>query len=154
MLYQKITSELKEAMKSGDNFQVGVLRMLLSAIHNKEIEKRGKGQESVLSDEEIADVLFKEAKKRKEAKDIYSKAGRSDLFEKEAKELEIIKRYLPEQLGEKEIENAVKAAIEKVGAKDAKDFGKVIAEAMKELKGRADASLVSEIIKRNLESGA
>lgn len=153
MLYQKIISELKEAMKSGDSFRTGVLRMLLSALHNKEIEKKGKGLESVLSDNEIADVLFKESKKRKEAGDIYSKAGRSDLFEKEVKELEIIKRYLPEQLGEEEIEKIVKAAIEKVGAKDAKDFGKVMAEAMKELKGRADASSISEMVKKNLGSG-
>lgn len=160
MLYQKITSELKEAMKSGDSFRTGVLRMLLSALHNKEIEKKGKGLESVLSDDEIADVLFKESKKRKEAGDIYLKAGRADLFEKEARELEIIRKYLhelssalPEQLGEEEIKKAVKAAIEKVGAKDVKDFGKVMAEAMKELKGRADASSISEMVKKNLGSG-
>ncbi|MDP3015278.1 MAG: GatB/YqeY domain-containing protein [bacterium] len=150
MLHQKLADDLKNAMKSGGSFQVGVLRMLLSAIHNKEIEKKGKGQEPVLSDDEIADVLFKESKKRKEATEIYSKAGRADLSEKEIKELEIIKKYLPEQLGEEEIEKAVKAAIEKVGAKDIKDFGKVMAEAMKELKGRADASSVSEMVKKNL----
>lgn len=150
MLHQKLTDDLKDAMKSGDNFRTGVLRMLLSALHNKEIEKKGKGQEPVLSDDEIADVLFKESKKRKEAGEIYLKAGRADLSEKELKELEIIKRYLPEQLGEEEIEKAVKAAIEKVGAKDIKDFGKVMAEAMKELRGRADASLVSQAVKIRL----
>lgn len=148
MLHQKLTDDLKDAMKSGDNFRVGVLRMVLSALHNKEIEKKSKGGEAILSDDEIADVLFKESKKRKEAAEIYSKAGRSDLFEKETGELEIIQKYLPERLSEEEIEKIVKTVIEKVGAKGANDFGKVMAEAMKELKGKADASLVSEIIKK------
>ena len=156
-LKEKLTEDSKEALKSGDSFRTGVLRMLLSALHNKEIEKKGKGREPILSDDEVVDVLSKESKKRKEAGEIYLKAGRSDLSEKEAKELEIIKRYLPEQLGEEEIEKAVKAAIEKIGAKDVsarggsalggKDFGKVMAEAMKELKGKADASSVSQTVR-------
>ncbi|MEK7114729.1 MAG: GatB/YqeY domain-containing protein [Patescibacteria group bacterium] len=149
-LKEKLTEDSKEALKSGDSFRTGVLRMLLSVLHNKEIEKKGKGQEPILSDDEIVDVLSKESKKRKEAGEIYSKAGRADLSEKEVKELEIIKKYLPEQLGEEEIEKAVKTAIEKVGAKDVKDFGKVMAEAMKELKGRADASSVSQAVKIQL----
>lgn len=158
-LKEKLTDDSKEALKSGDSFRVGVLRMLLSALHNKEIEKKGKGlpaqagQDFVLTEDEVIDVLMKESKKRKEAGEIYSKAGRSDLSEKEAKELEIIKRYLPEQLGEEEIEKAVKAAIEKIGADNIKDFGKVMAEAMKELKGRADASSISEMVKKNIGSG-
>jgi uncharacterized protein YqeY len=152
MLHQKLTDDLKDAMKSGDSFRTGVLRMLSSTLHNKEIEKKGKGLEPALSEEEVIEVLTKEAKKRKESMEIYSKAGRADLSKKEAKELEIIKIYLPEQLGEEEVEKIVKAAIEKVGAKDVKDFGKVIAEAMKELKGKADASLVSGMVKKNLKN--
>ena len=150
-LHQKISDNLKEAMKAGQEFEVGVFRFLLSALHNKEIEKKGKGLEPVLSDSEVIEVLIKEAKKRKESIEAYTKGARSDLAEKETKELEIIKKYLPEQLGEEEIEKIVKAAIEKTGAKEIKDFGKVMAEAMKELRGKADASLVSEITKKNLE---
>jgi len=150
MLHQKITDDLKNAMKAANGFEVGVLRMLLSSLHNKEIEKKGKGLEKALSDEEAIEVLTREAKKRKEAAELYSKGNRNDLAEKEIKELKFIKKYLPEQLSQEEIGKIVQAAIEKIGAKEVKDFGRVMAEAMKELKGKADASLVSEIVKKLL----
>jgi len=149
-LYQKITDDLKTAMKAGKEFEAGVLRFLLSSLHNKEIEKKGKDLEPTLSDEEVIEVLFREAKKRKEAIEMYIKGGRDDLVEKETKELEIIKQYLPEQLSEEEIEKIVVATIEKIGAKDIKDLGRVMGEVMKELKGRADAKLVSEIVKKRI----
>ena len=151
MLHQKISDNLKEAMKAGQEFEVGVFRFLLSSLHNKEIEKKGKGLEPVLSDDEVIEVLIKEAKKRKESIEAYTKGAREDLAEKEKRELEIIKKYLPEELGAEEIEKIVKAAIEKTSRHEIKDFGRVMAEAMKELKGKADASLVSEITKKNLE---
>ncbi len=151
MFYQKISNDLKEAMKAGREFEVGVLRMLSSAFHNKEIEKKGRGMEPVLSEDEAIEILTREAKKRKEAFEVYQKAGRKDLAEKEAKELEIIKKYLPEQLSEEEVKKIIDTAIEKTGVKEIKDFGRVMAEAMKELKGKADASIVSEIIKKKLE---
>jgi len=162
MLHQKITDDLKTAMKAGKEFEAGVLRFLLSSLHNKEIEKKGKGLEPTLSDEEVIEVLSREAKKRKEAIEMYIKGGRNDLVEKETKELEIIKQYLPEQLSEEEIEKIVVATIEKIGAKDIKDpegkpsvsygasLGRVMGEVMKELKGRADAKLVSEIAKKRI----
>ncbi|MFH1346630.1 MAG: GatB/YqeY domain-containing protein [Spirochaetota bacterium] len=150
MLNQKISEDLKEAMKAGKEFETGVLRMLLSSLHNKEIEKKGKGGDSALSDEEIIEVLSKEAKKRKEAAELFNNAGRQELGEKELKELELVKKYLPEQVGAEEIEKIVKAAIEKTGAKTVKEFGKVMAEAMKDLKGKADASAVSEAAKKFL----
>lgn len=150
MLYQKIADDLKSAMKSGDDFQVGVLRLLLSSFRNKEIEKKSKGLEPDLSEEEIVEVLSKEAKKRREAVELYGKAEREDLASKERKELEIIQKYLPAQLSEEEIERSVRLAIEITGAKDIKDFGRVMAEAMKNLKGKADAKTVSEMVKRNL----
>ena len=162
MLHQKISDNLKEAMKAGQEFEVGVFRMLLSALHNKEIEKKGKGLEPALSDEDAIEVLSKEAKKRKEAIEAYTKGNRDDLVQKETEELEIIKKYLPEQLNREEVERIVTAVIEKLGAKprnvhrdalrgkEIKDFGRVMAEAMKELKGKADASLVSELVKNNL----
>lgn len=150
MLNQKITDDLKESMKAGKEFETGVLRMLLSSLHNKEIEKKGKGGNSALSDEEIIEVLSKEAKKRKEAAELFNNAGRQELGEKEFKELKLVKKYLPEQVGAEEIEKIVKAAVEKTGAKTVKEFGKVMAEAMKDLKGKADASAVSEAAKKFL----
>ncbi|MBN2197993.1 GatB/YqeY domain-containing protein [Candidatus Wolfebacteria bacterium] len=154
MLNQKITENLKKAMKAGREFEVGVLRMVLASVHNKEIEKKAKSKdtEETLSNEEIIEVLLKEAKKRKEAIEIYKKGNREELAEKEAKELEIIKNYLPEEAPIEEIEKIVKSAIEKTGAKTEKEFGLVMKETMKELKDKADASVVSEIIKRELEN--
>ncbi|MEK7549203.1 MAG: GatB/YqeY domain-containing protein [Patescibacteria group bacterium] len=152
MLSQKINQDLKEAFKGKDDFRVGVLRLIISALRNKEIEKKGKEEEKELSDEETIEILGKEAKKRKEAAEIYNKGGRNDLAEKEKRELEIIKKYLPEQLSEVEVEKIVKAVIEKVdvSASGGKEFGIIIGEAMKELKGKADGKLVGEIIKRLL----
>lgn len=150
MLKEKIFSDLKEALKAGDNFRTGVLRMIIAVFKNKEIEKRGGGKPAELTEEEVIEILIREAKKRKEAADIYLKGGREDLSKKEIKEIELIKKYLPEQLNEQEIEKIVKEAIERINAKNQKDFGKAMAEAMKELKGKADAKLTSEIVKKLL----
>ena len=148
----KLGDDLKFSLKSGRSLEVETLRLLLAALHNRSIEKRGKRQAEELIDEEVLEVLNKEAKKRKEAADIYLKAGRRDLAEKETKELEIIKCYLPEQASLELIEKTVKDAIQKTGAKEAKDFGRTMAEVMKSLKNKADAGAISEIIKKNLES--
>ncbi len=152
MFQQKITDDIKIALKSGDSFLVGTLRLINAAVKNKEIEKRFKSGEIVLSEDEITDLLSKEAKKRKEAMEIYKTAGRNDLFEKEEKEFKIIEKYLPEQLSEKEIEEIISKAIDKTGAKDIKEMGRVMGEAMKELKSKADAKMVGEIIKKKLST--
>ncbi len=150
MLQNKISDDLKEAMKSGNQFETGILRMLISSLRNKEIEKKGKGGDPALSEEEVIEVLSREAKKRKESAEIYTNAGRKELAEKELQELDLLKKYLPEQVSAEEVEKIVKAAVEKTGAKSVKEFGKVMAEAMKELKGKADASAVSEAAKKFL----
>ncbi|MCR4275350.1 MAG: GatB/YqeY domain-containing protein [Candidatus Wolfebacteria bacterium] len=150
MLLNKLNEDLKIALKGRDSFKTGVIRMVLASVKNKEIEKRGKGQEPVLAEEELVDLLMKEAKKRKESADIYKQGNRNDLAQKEEEEFEFIKNYLPEQLGEEEIEKIVKVAIEKTNAKEIKDIGRVMAEAMKELKGKAQPGAVSEIIKKLL----
>ncbi len=150
MLQQKINDDLKEFLKAGKSFEVGVLRLIISVFKNKEIEKRGKGQGSTLIEEEIIEILMKEAKKRKEAMEIYKKGGRENLAEKEAKELEMIKAYLPQEASKEEIEKIVDKAIAIIGTSDQKSFGKIMSEAMKDLKGKADASMVSEIIKSKL----
>src|SRR3989338_858323 len=150
MLHQKINEDLKEAFKGKDDFRVGVLRLIISALHNKEIEKKGKGGKPSLLEEEVIEILFKEAKKRKEAAEIYNKGGRNDLAEKEKKELEIVQKYLPEQLSEIEVEKIVKTVVEKSGVKNIKEFGRLMGEVMKELNGKADATFVGEIIKKLL----
>ncbi len=145
-LREKLTEDLKERMRSRSQFEVGVLRMLLSSIHNREIEKQGKTGSPDLSEDEVIDVLRREAKKRKEAMDIYMKANRRDLGEKEGRELEIIKRYLPKEMADAEIEAIVKEVI----ASGAKDFGGVMKAAMAKIGGEAEASRVAEVVKQLL----
>lgn len=150
-LQSQLSFDLTNALKSGKSFETSIIRLLAAALHNREIEKRGRsGKDEKLTDDETVEVLNKEAKKRKEAFEIYSKAGRRDLAEKEAAELEFIKRYLPAPVGVEVIEKTVREAIQKTGAKEAKDFGKAMGEAMKVLKGKADAGAVSEAVKKAL----
>lgn len=152
MIQQAINNDLKEFLKAGKSFEAGVLRLMMAAFKNKEIVKRGIAQDEKLSDEEIIDLLMKEVKKRREAAEIYKKGGREDLAEKENKETEVIKKYLPAEFPREEIEKIISEAIAAVGAKNHKDIGKTMAEASKKLKGRADMVLVSEIIKRKLNN--
>ena len=145
-LHQRLQIDLKEAMKAGQEERLGTLRMILSATHNREIEEHAKGVDA-LTDAMVVDVIRKEAKKRKEAAEIYSKAERKDLAEKETRELKIIKTYLPVEMGEAEIETIVR----KVLGSGVKDFGAAMKEVMKKIAGRAEAGAVAGIVKRLLE---
>ncbi len=152
-LKTKIQQNLNSALKEKKELEVSVLRQILAAVLNKEKEKRfkSKKEEDVsLTEEEITDVVSSEAKKRREAIVEFAKGKRQDLVEKEKKELEILEKYLPEQLSEEEIRKLVKEAIESAGAKEIKDMGKVMAELMPKTKGRADNSLVSRIVRELL----
>lgn len=152
-LKSDIQKDLNAALKGKKELEVSVLRMFLSAVLNKEKDKRyksGKAEDTPLMEEEITDVISSEIKKRREAIDLYEKGARQELADKEKKELEILKQYLPEQMGEEEIRVAVKEAIEKTGAKEVKDMGKVMAELMPKVKGKADGNLVSQIVKELL----
>ena len=147
-LIQKIANDLKEAMKSGDVGKVSVLRMVNSAIKNKSIEKKGKGQSEELTYEDVLEVLSKEAKKRRESKEAFSAGGRQDLAEKEQVELVIIENYLPKQMSKEETRAAVERIIS--GLSDKSNFGLVMKAVMQELKGKSDAKIISEFIKEKL----
>lgn len=146
-LKEKINGDLKEAMKSRDEFKTGTLRFLLSSIQSKEIEKRGKGLGETLTEEEMMEVLKKEAKKRRESIDVYTQGGRNDLAEKERHELDLIASYLPPEMSDADLEKVVAAAIAAVEPAGPKDFGKVMGEAMKRAAGAAEASRVSRMVK-------
>lgn len=150
MLKQTIQKDLFQAVKEGDEITRSTLRLLLAGILNKEKEKKYKTSKEELTDEEIIEIVFSEIKKRKEAIVEYERGGRKDLADKEKAELEVLQKYLPEQLSEQELKKIVKEAIEKVGAKEIKDIGKVMAEIMPKVKGRADGSQVSKIVKELL----
>ncbi len=159
-LKEKIREDLTAALKDKKELELSVLRMLSAAISNKETEKRTKiwktkqdlsqedlEKESQFSDEEIFDVISSEIKKRKESIELFERGGRKELVEKENRELNFLKSYLPEQLSEEQVKEIVKAAVLKTGAKEIKDMGRVMAEINPQLKGKADMSLVSKIVK-------
>ena len=159
-LKQKIQSDANEFLQSGDQESSGVLRMTIAAIISQEKEKRYKISkeksdlteenlvvESALTDEQVVEVLSSEVKKRRDAIALYEKGGRPELAEKEQKEITILQSYLPEQLSAAEIEKLVKESIANVGAKEIKDMGKVMADLAPKIKGKADNSQVSNIVK-------
>lgn len=157
-LKERIKTDLQEAVKSKEETAVLTLRGVLAAVLDKEKEKRYKssqqGEEDLenvsLNEEEIISVLSSEAKKRKEAVEGYERGGREELAEKERKELEILQKYLPEQMSEEDLDQLIEKAIEKTGASGIKDMGKVMAEIMPEIKGQADGKAVSEKVKSKL----
>ncbi len=152
MLKERLSNDLKSAMKEGRSFEVGVLRLLNAALQSKEIEKRGKGGEGVLMEDEAMAVLRAEAKKRKDAVLLYEQGGRNDLKENEEKELRVIEKYLPAAASAEEVERAVAEAISKINPQGMKDMGRVIAAAMKKLDGRAEGSAVSDLVKKKLSA--
>lgn len=148
-LKERISSDLKRALRDRRAIDLSVLRMLQSAIRNKEIEKK-KG-DAGLTDEEVIEVIISEIKKRKEAIEGYMKGQRQDLVDKENAELAVLMSYMPKQMGEAEIREEVKRAIEEAGAKTPQDMGKVMKILMPRMKGKADGGLVNKIVKEELE---
>lgn len=148
-LREKISSDLKNALRDRKAIALSVLRMLQSSIKNKEIEKK-KG-DAGLTDEEVVEVIISEIKKRKEAIEGYMKRQRQDLVDKENAELAVLMSYMPRQMGEAEIREEAKRAIDEAGAKIPQDMGKVMKILMPRMKGKADGALVNKIVKEELE---
>ena len=140
-MLNKINEDLKTALKQGDNITKSVLRYLKSEIHNREISIG-----SSLTNEQIIDVLNKQAKQRRESIEAYTNGNRNDLVEIEEKELSIIMNYLPDQLSEAEIENIVKEGIIETKATSSKDIGKVMSWVMPKVKGKADGKTISATV--------
>ncbi len=162
-LKQKLQEDLKEFMKAQKAADVSTLRLLLSSIQNKEKEKffqlskgaeTAKEQDSWLKDEEIIDVISSEVKKRRESAEMYEAGGKTEMANNEKAEIEILKRYLPQQLSQEEIFKIVKDAVAKTGAKDMKAMGAVMKELAPLVRGKADASLVSGAVKEILSQSS
>jgi len=139
----RLKESLVSALKAHESEKLETIRGLLASIHNEEIAKRSKGSDEDLSDEEVDSVLRRETKKRKESAEVYGKAGRDDLESKELREVAIIEEYLPAELTRREVVKIVKDVY---GAGE-ENFGKVMGAVMKEIAGRADARVVSEVVK-------
>ncbi|MGE5041892.1 MAG: GatB/YqeY domain-containing protein [Candidatus Levyibacteriota bacterium] len=148
MLKNELQEDLKAAMLAKDEDKLSTIRMLKSALQYFEINKGGAGYEA--TDEDVIDVVGKEIKKRKESIELYEKGGRPELAEKEKKEIEVLQGYLPEQMPEEEVVKLVSEAVEQTGAKTMQDMGKVMGVLMPKVKGKADAGLVSNLVRQKL----
>ena len=145
---EKITSEMKIALKGGMKLRLETLRSLKTLII--EFQKNGSGKE--LNDEEATKMLNKAAKNRKDSIGMYLQAGRTELAEKEKIELDIIQEFMPAQLTEEELNDVIVAIIKKVDAKKPSDMGKVIGAAMQEVSGKADGNMVQQIVRKLLSN--
>jgi len=160
-LKEHINQDLIGAIKAKNKDKALVLRTLNATIKNAEIVKRSKlakteesleklGGLSMLSDDEVIGVIATQIKQRRDSITEFEKGNRADLADKEKKEIEILSHYMPEQMSEAEIRKIVAAAIAKTGAVSPKDMGKVMGAIMKDVKGRADGTMVSGIVKELL----
>ncbi len=148
-LKDRVSDEIKTAMKAKDKLRLETVRGIKKVIIEKESEIRAKGREALNEEEEMA-ILMQLAKQRRDSITQYTDAGRDELAAKEAKELVILEEYLPAQLSDADIEAAVDEAIAKVGASGPSDMGKVMGPVMQKLKGQADGGKVQAIVKAKL----
>lgn len=146
-LVEQLQADLTAAMKARDAETTGTLRMVMAAVKNARVAPGHSGE---VGDEEALDLLSKEAKKRREAIEAYTNAGRAELAAKEQAELEILQRYLPQPLSDDELRAIVDEAIAATGASGPSDMGKVMGAVTPKTKGRADGKIVSALVKDRL----
>ena len=145
-LFDTIQSDMYAAMKSGDKHKTGTLRVTLSTLKDKKIEKR-----EDLTEVEAIKIIQNLVKQRKEAADIYKENGRNDLMENENAELEILNAYLPQMMSEDDLHALVKKVVEDTGALNLSDIGKVMPEVMKQSAGKADGKMAQSIVRDLLQ---
>ena len=145
-LTERLTNDMKQAMKDKDKVRLSVIRMVRTAIQNAEIEQKG-----ALSDEDVVVVLNRELKQRRDSLQSFEAANREDLIQDAKQEIEILLDYLPAQLTAEEIRSLVQEAIAETGAKGKSDMGKVMSALMPKVKGRADGKLVNQLVQEALQ---
>ena len=146
-LREKIDVDIKKAMMAKQKEELTALRSIKSMILLAATEKGGK---EAMSEEAEIKILAKALKQRKDSAEIYKEQGREDLYEKEIKEVNIIEKYMPEQLSEEDIKAALQKIIEEVGASEPQDMGKVMGKATKSFAGKADGKTISTLVKNLL----
>jgi hypothetical protein len=144
-LKDRILQDVKDAMRAKDKPRLATIRLITAAIKQREVDERIE-----LDDTQVLVVLDKMCKQRRESISQFEQAGRDDLAAQEKAELALIQQYLPEQLGEAEINELIDAAMEQTGASSMKDMGKVMGQLKPKLQGRADMGAVSALIKARL----
>ncbi len=145
-LRDQIPNDIKEALREKNSLKLSVLRMLQSAIRNKEIEKKV----DELDDQGVIEVVSSEVKKRRDAKAEFEKVNRPDAAQAEAEEIEILMHYMPEQLSTDEIRSRVQKVIDDTGAQGLGDIGRVMKVIMPELKGKADGQEINRVVRELL----
>jgi uncharacterized protein YqeY len=144
-LEERLVEEMKQAMKSNDKLRLSTIRMIRSALKNKEIELRKK-----LEDEDVVKVIQAMVRKGEESVEQFQIGGRMDLVEKEKKEIEILKSFLPQPLSQEEILKIIDQSIQEAQASSLKDIGKVMKSVMPKIGGKADGKLINQLVKEKL----
>lgn len=146
-LFLRIHEDLTDALKAHESERADIIRFLMAQLQNKAIENRAAKKDEDLNDDEVLGVLQKEAKKRKEAMELYTQGSRGDLAAKEGRELAFITEYLPRELTREEITKVV----QKYRDQGIAEFAPLIKESMNELRGKADGKIVSEVVRELLK---
>ena len=144
-LEERLVEEMKQAMKSNEKLKLSTIRMVRSALKNKEIELRKK-----LEDEDIVKVIQAMVRKGEESVEQFQAGGRMDLVEKEKSEIEIMKSFLPQPLSQEEILKIIDQSIQETQASSLKDLGKVMKSVMPKMGGKADGKLINQLVKEKL----
>jgi hypothetical protein len=148
-LKERITEDIKTAMKSKDKLRLETVRSIKKVLLEKEVSLRPSGQMELTEAQEI-EVLSQQAKQRRDSIEQYRQAGRTDLADQEAQELTIIEEYLPQQLSDAEVEAVIDEIVAQIGATSPKDMGKVMGPVMQQLKGKAEGKKIQELVKAKL----
>ncbi len=144
-LEERVADEMKQAMKASDKLRLSTIRMIRSALKNKEIELRRK-----LEDEDVVKAIQVMVRKGEESVEQFQAGGRMDLVEKEKKEMEILKSFLPQLLSQEEIVKIIDQSIQETQASSPKDIGKVMKSVLSKIGGKADGRLVNQLVKEKL----
>ena len=150
MMRDRLNEALKEATLAKDTCAMATIRLILAALKDRDIASRSKDSQAGINDEEILGMLQTMVKQRRESIEMYEKGGREDLAEREAREIEVIQRFLPEQMDEAAIATAVEQVIASVGAAGLKEMGKVMAALRAQYAGRMDFAKASAAAKQKL----
>jgi len=146
-LEEVIFNDMKKALKENEKLKLSTLRLIRAAIKNAEISKKDK-----LTEDEVVGIVTNNLKKLEESLDIFTKGQRPELAEKAKKEIEIVKKYLPEQLSEEEVKKIVKETIIKFGFKSLQDIGPAMKEIIPQLKGKANGKIVNKMVRDLLDN--
>ena len=150
MLRNDLNDALKDALRNKDQRSLATIRLILAAFKDRDICARSKGQPDGVDESEILEMLQSMIKQRRDSIAMYEQGGRCELAEREQEEIEVIKRFMPEQLGEDEIRGAVEDVIEELGASSLKDMGRVMASLKERFTGRMDFGQASSVVKDTL----